>query len=70
MKIAVAGLRRTNVRNCRALVLPHCVVQSFAPVAGLALGMGDSIDDDMIVEFFKDDVEGEDAHIAMADLLQ
>ena len=52
----------------RALALPHRVVQPFAPVAGLALGMGDGIDDDVIVEFFKDDVEGEDAHVAMADL--
>ena len=39
--------------NCRAscLVLPHVVVQPFAPVAGLALGVGDGIDDDAIVEF-------------------
>ena len=42
-------------------VLPHSVVQPFAPVVGLALGVGDGIDDDVIVEFFEDDVEGEDA---------
>lgn len=49
------------------LVLLHRVVQPFAPVAGLALGVGDGIDDDVIVEFFEDDVEGKDAHVAMAD---
>ena len=27
------------------LVLPHSVVQPFAPVAGLTLGVGDGIDD-------------------------
>lgn len=50
------------------LVLLHRVVQPFAPVAGLALGVGDGIDDDVIVEFFEDDVEWEDAHVAMVDL--
>ena len=49
-------------------VLPHFVVQSLAPVAGFALGVGDGIDDDVIVELFEDDIEGEDAHVAMADL--
>lgn len=43
------------------LVLPHRVVQPYAPVAGLSLGVGDGIDDDVIVELFEDDVEGEDA---------
>ena len=38
--------------------LLHRVVQPFAPVAGLVLGVGDGIDDDVIVKFFKDDVEG------------
>ena len=37
------------------------VVEPFAPVAGLALGVGNGIDDDVIVEFFEDDVEGEAA---------
>ena len=43
------------------LALPHRIVQPFAPVAGLALGVGDGIDDDVIVKFFKDDAEGKDA---------
>ena len=37
------------------------VEEAVAPVAGLALGVGDCIDDDVIVEFFEDDVEGEGA---------
>lgn len=59
-------LDRGRGKSVAPLALPHIVVEPFAPVTGLALGMGDSIDDDMIVEFFKDDVEGEDAHITMA----
>ena len=42
-------------------VLPHRVAQPFAPVAGLALSVGDGIDDDVIIELFEDDVKGEAA---------
>ena len=34
-----------------SIVLPHRVVEPLTPVAGLALGVGDGIDDDAIVEF-------------------
>lgn len=67
--LIVEHLRNMGRGNSAApFALPHVVVQPFAPVAGLALGVGDGIDDDVIVEFFEDDVEGEDAHVAMANL--
>ena len=52
--IAVAGLLAQVCETVAPLVLPHRVVESFAPVAGLALGVGDGIDDDVIVKFFED----------------
>ena len=50
---ATTSLRSTLRRGGIAplLVLPHVVVEPFAPVARLALGVGDGIDDDAIVEF-------------------
>lgn len=67
MRIAVVGLLAPMCESAAPFALLHRVVQPFAPVAGLALGVGDGIDDDVIVEFLKDDVKGEDAHVAMAD---
>lgn len=68
MRIADVGLLAQMCEIAAPFALPHRVVQPVAPVAGLALGVGDSIDDDVIVKFFEDDVEGEDAHVAMADI--
>ena len=50
---ATTSLRSTLRRGGTAslLVLPHAVVQPLAPVVGFALGVGDGIDDDAIVEF-------------------
>ena len=67
VRIVVAGLLAQMCEIAAPFALPHCVVQPFTPVAGLALGVGDGIDDDVIVELFEDDVKGEDAHVAMAD---
>ena len=62
------AFHRGRGNSAAPLALLHVVVEPFAPVAGLALGVSDGIDDDVIVEFLEDDVEGEDAHVAMADL--
>ena len=67
MRIADVGLFAQMCEIAAPLVLLHRVVQPLAPVAWFALGVGDGIDDDVIVEFFEDDVEGKDAHVAMAD---
>ena len=67
MRIADVGLLAQMCETAAPLVLLHVVVQPLAPVAGFVLGVGDGIDDDVIVKFFEDDVEGEDAHVAMAD---